>query len=256
MGGQMIDFIRKKLEQFITAAKLKVIEKNITKTGYNIADTDTVAQSFLLDLGDGIGILLSLNEKHLLRFEAAIIFDGELLNLKTYNDIANIFYTANMCVTGMYPQGNGKVKFYASCTTDFARVNQLGDVLIEFHSAIILAHRYIKLRETHTAYPMLDLSMFESIDVYGFNPKDLGEKKDFIFGNWNTFVSAIVHSHEAGELTSQEAAAILMEIKACESFESKNKMLLSEIGEVVWQEIVWNRNLQDQLSDEDKTYIN
>lgn len=236
---------------------MKVIEKQLIKSKYKIADIDKISNSFLIDLGEELNVLLTVDKDYaqILRLEAAIIFDGDILNLKTYSDIANLFYTADMPVTGLYPQGSGKVKFYVSRVITFSEVALLPNILTELHSGISLCEKYLQLRENRTKYPMIDISMFSNIDSSGFNPKDLGEKKDFIFGNWKTFISAVIKSHEDGDLSSDQASLMLLELKACESFEEKNKLMLSEVGEVVWQELSWAQSFQNNSSD-DKTYIN
>lgn len=252
-----MNFLKQKLSDLNIRIKMKVIEKQLVKSKYRIADIDKISNSFLIDLGRDLSVLLTVDKDlaQYLRLETAIIFDGDILNLKTYSDIANIFYTADMPITGIYPQGSGKVKFYVNRTIPFSAVTSLPDILADLHSGISLCEKYLQLRENRTKYPMIDISMFSDIDSNGFNPKDLGEKKDFIFGNWKTFINAVVKSHEDGDLSSDQAGLMLLELKACELFEEKNKLMLSEIGEVVWQELVWSRNFQNDLSD-DKTYIN
>lgn len=250
----MIKKIFNKLNRLSTIIKLKIVERSLLRSDYHIVDSDFESKTFLIELGVGLSILMSFNG-NVMRLETAITFDGDSLNLKTFSDLANIFYTADMPITGIYPQSAGKVKFYVNRSLPFRSVMSLKDILKDFHDGILLCYKYLSLREGHIKEPMLDLSMFIGIEMSGFNPKDIGEKKEFVFGTWSNFINAVVKSHEEGELNSEDAGAMLSELKACEMFESKNRLPLSEMGDVVWQEIIWNRNLEEQYSD-DKTYIN
>lgn len=257
MGDLMIKLLKQKLSDLNIRLRMKVIEKQLLKSKYRIADIDMISHSFLIDLGEDLSVLLTVDKDfaQTLRLETAIIFDGDILNLKTYSDVANIFYAADMPITGIYPQGTGQVKFYVNRIISFSEVASLPYVLIDLHNGISLCEKYLQLRENNTKHPMIDISMFSDIDSSGFNPKDLGEKKDFIFGNWKTFINAVMRSHEDGDLSSDQAGLMLLELKACELFEEKNKLMLSEVGEVVWQELVLARNFQNDISD-DKTFIN
>jgi hypothetical protein len=236
---------------------MSVIKKQLLKSKYKVADTDMMSNSFLIDLDGDLSVLLTVDKDfaQILRLETSIIFDGDILNLKTYSDIANIFYAADMPVTGIYPYGSGKVKFYVNRTIPFSEVYYLPRILSDLREGISLCEKYLQLRDDRTKHPMIDISMFSDIDPNGFNPKDLGEKKDFIFGDWKTFISAVVKSHEDGDLSSDQAELMLLELKACESFEEKNKLMLSEVGDVVWQELLSYQNLHNNSTD-DKTYIN
>lgn len=249
--------IKKFLKNWLISYKFKQITKKITQTGYNLVDVDFESKTFLVDLGNNFNILITGDKDNLdvLRLESAIVFNGDSLNLKTFSDISNIFYSTDTPITGIFPQHNGRVKFYISQTVLFKNLKSLKSMLGILRDSVNLCNKYLSLRDKHTKEPMLDISMFADFDLTGINLKQMGEQKEFVWGTWSAFVRAIVASHEAGEINSNDAGIMLKELKACELFEAQNKLLLSEVGDVVWQEIMWSRDFDANLPS-DKTYVN
>ena len=97
----------------------------------------------------------------------------------------------------------------------------------------------------------LDLSMFNDVDLYLFNPQFLGENKEFIFRTWDKYIEYIEDNPENPMLGNTES--LLPELEACKLFEETNKMILAEIGHRVLRELVWNSRFSHLLDD---VYVN
>lgn len=247
--------IRLALERLLTDFKISGIRKAIIKSNYDIVDVDFSTMSFLVDLNDDVTAVIS-KEGDAVRLESSLVFDAEILNMKTYGDIANIAFTGEMPITGIIPAGNGNVKIYISRIALRHQLKSMKPILDDFKSGMMCIKKYIDLRENVTKYPMLDLSMFEEMDLNGFDPRAIGEKKEFVFGTWHNFVRSLMRSCESESLDYEVAKQMLAEIKACEEFERSNKLSLAEVGDLVWKELVWNRELEETQLISGSTYIN
>lgn len=254
----MIQSLKAKLLKYKIYKNTKLVAGQLNKDVYRIADIDHNNGSILVDLGNNLDVLISIDRitASQVRLETSMVFSGDTLNLKTYSELANICYAEDVPLTGVYAKGDGKVKIYISKTVQMSAVHILSKALLEIINAITLCQQYLQLRSNCAKYPMLDLSMFSDLEIDNFFPKDLGEKKDFIHGSWQSFIDAILRDYDSGTISPEDASITIKELEACRLFEEANDLLLSEVGDTVYQEIVWNRDLLARIPDDDDTYIN
>lgn len=217
---------------------------SLIKKQFSIADIDEENFTALVELGDETTALVSLDCKtNTVYVETTIIFDTVLLNLKTLSSINDIaYYYGNMV-------GGAGIKNESQCGLYVSRKCKLssGNVCIELekHRDFLIAlQNYLESRVVSQNADNLDISMFEDLDLTLFNPKAIGERKDFCFGDWESFRSSVV---EDGE----EYSSYLAEVEACALFEERNDLRLSEVGDMVLDEIIWNRQLIITAADDD-----
>lgn len=111
---------------------------------------------------------------------------------------------------------------------------------------------YLYRADVRMNVDFLDLSMFSQTDLYLFNPQFLGENKEFIFKNWDTYIEYTKNNPDDSLAGGNNY--LLLDLEACKKFEEKNKMLLSEVGHRVVKELVWNSKFKNLLDDD--LYIN
>lgn len=215
---------------------------HLKKQGIAVEDLDLKNKVAIIKLGKQEA-LLSLDEFP--RMEAAIIFDASIINLHTYSNI-NLYANLYGCITSqIHTQENKKIKIVFKRLVDIKRIKYC---IRQMHKCIQSCTIYLTERLKQQELTNLDLSMFEELDISSFDPKSLGEKKEFIYKSWQNFIVDAAQSTSS----NKELSELVSELNACSEFEQRNKMRLSEIGDVVLNELVWNKNIMVNQDEEFK----
>ena len=226
------DLVSSKQKKLNQLACQKIVSKF-----YKIADQDDEKNTILIDMGDDIHTLLTMSEK--LALDSSVVFDASLINLKTLSTVSNFGMMFAVSVSGVLPNGNKKIKLLFC--KEAGSTKYLLRSLVEMKRCIALVSKYLNQRADQHRTSNLDLSMFEHVDPYSFNPLSLGEKKDFIYRTWKDYIVDVSVSPS----TNIELSSLVSELQACSEFEEKNKMLLSEVGEYVLDELLWNKAMSE-----------
>jgi hypothetical protein len=213
---------------------------------------DEESMSILIDFGD-FSVLVSLEpDGRTINFEATLIFDGDLGNMKTLSSLAHTAYYHRFGISGLSNKASSQVKLYLGRDLDYSSIHKLGEVLEASYQCLDTMVRYLYYRSLQTDSAALDLSMFEDVNLFLFDPQAMGEKKDFHFGDWSKYADS-VSSGETEVVVDPEI--VIEEIQACAEFENKNNMLLSEVGDRILEEIIWHRQMRE-LAKSDKYSVN
>lgn len=227
-------------------AKLDNIAKLVKLAGFNIEEINHKKGFIKILFSDLSQILLSLDKKtNTLRLETTVIFDVDVLNLKTFSNIAHMAMISGFAISGVVPTANKCVKVYLGKDTE--RALSIGKELRLMEKVLKQILQYLQNRVYQANATELDLSMFSQIDLYGFDPRTLGEQKDFIYLSWQNFIDEV---SQAQSFSVAEVATTVEELIACAEFEDKNNMSLSEVGDIVLEELIWNRALLESEEDE------
>jgi hypothetical protein len=145
------------------------------------------------------------------------------------------------------------VKIYVGRDLDFfSLLTRFEEELFNLSDSILQVVEYLYFRSTELDLVHLDLSMFDDIELGGFDPKGLGEKKEFVHETWQKFIEALVRMPD---LDPTDMAYLIAELQTCAKFEKVNGLLLAEVGEEILREILWNRKFAE-LRSVDKYSIN
>lgn len=226
----------------------------IKASGYSVVDVDPKTESILVDLGKPICTLVFVSkDRASYAIESTIVFVPDIINLSTLSHLAHTAITGGFGISGVVPTGNGSLKIYVGKTVDFRAIDRISIELENMKECVKMMVGYINYRTNQLNTQKLDLSMFEEIDdLEGFDPQMLGEQKDFIYRSWQRFAEEV--AAEAEDVA--EAADALRKISACAEFESKNSMHLSEIGDMIKDELLWNRSILTMARADDKYNVN
>lgn len=233
------------------ARKVDIISNLISKK-YSILQGDAGDDSLLVDIGDPLVTLVTMEKNDtVVRIESTLIFESRVANLKTFSTMSHVAMTHGIAMSGLVPAKNQNLKVYLAIEMNYSEAKKtILDRLEEMRICLDTLVKYITVRSDHFEMRHIDLSMFDAIDLNGFDPQYLGEKKEFVFQSWKAFAQAI---HDAaGE--EYEITGSLVEVNACAEFEHKNKMLLSEVGDIILNELLWNREFL-MAAEEDKYHV-
>ena len=73
-----------------------------------------------------------------------------------------------------------------------------------------------------------------------------------MYSTWKEFADAIAET--AGD--EYELSGSIAEVNACAEFEHKNGMSLSEVGDIILNELLWNRQLIASAESDGDYYVN
>lgn len=214
--------------------------------GLNIeVDTTDVDDSALLFMLDDNTTSLLVVDPGVVghRIETNVAFDVDIANLKTVSDICGIVFANRCSMTELKGVGTDKVQVGVCCHigTQLTKSNLESAVLYVQQCIQMLTDLLIQKLE-RASNPILDISMFEGLDI-SFNPRILGEKKDFLYKDWESFAKAVIKDEDG--LVDAE----LPEIIACRDFEKANEVPLSEVGDMVFKELIWHRKILSSLGE-------
>lgn len=221
--------------------KYASLKAALKKSKYVIEDEDPDTFSLLISLNQDTSIIIELDDNKV-KFETTFIFDSYLMNLKTLSSISHTAYFYGMANSGFLNKSPDQIKFYLSKEIDINVLSsRLDDTLSTMESCILQIAGYI-LHRMRQLSQNLDLSMFEDLDLFLFDPRSLGEKKEFLYKDWDKYIESIANDESKIGVSPE---IMLSELKACKEFEDKNGLLLSEVGDDILLEIIWNRRIAE-----------
>jgi len=220
------------------------------QTGANICDIDKKSFSMLVELKDEISALITLDAPNdSINIETTIVFDNHISNLKTISSIAHIAYYYKMGISGLTYKNKSHTRFYLGKDISFnSALKSLTNEFDSFFKCVSGVTNYLMYRISQEDLGFVDISMFETIDLGMFDPKGLGEKKDFVFdGSWDNFIESVLTDDT--ELF-YDLESFLDELRACQEFEQRNNLLLSEVGGALVGQIIWHRQMQENAKED------
>lgn len=225
--------------------KFAALKAAIKKANYAIEDEDKETFSVLISINPDSAVLLSLNNE-IVKLETTFIFNSYLINLKTLSSISHAAYFYGFSNSGILNKNQDQVKFYLAKEVPINSLSsRLKDELEKMEKCIDHIAGYISYRMNQSNLKELDLSMFEDIDLFLFDPRSLGEKKDFVYKDWPTYIESVENDDSNVGVNPE---IMLSELKACAEFEKANDVLLSEIGDDILLEIIWNRRIAEMAT--------
>lgn len=241
MLKHLIDFV----DNLKGRLKLYRASKFIKKLDYYIENVSFEDNTIIFSNNNHI-ILFSINDGFLgQRLEATVtIKSDELVSLKTLSDISNIAFIHTCSMSGMKHGYEGiRISIGLSIPGKLCFDNIKTSILY-LEQCIKSMDTYIFGRYSSFNDSSLDLSMFEETDLFLFDPQALGEKKQFIYETWTNYLEKAAHEDFYSFSES------VVDIKACMLFEEANKLLLSEVGDMVLRELIWNRNMSESSNND------
>jgi len=194
---------------------------------------------FLVFLGDEISAIAQIGSNRTsIKLETTLIFDSDLVNLKTLSNISHIGMVHGLASSGIFTVGDGRSKIYVSKEVSVFKIcDSIHETVANFKEAILALADYMQLRTKQKQFTNIDLSMFYAIDLTSFNPRVLGEKKEFLYTSWQKYADDLMEDADDYE----DIASKITQIKACADFETKNDLCLAEVGDIILDDLYWHR---------------
>jgi hypothetical protein len=217
-------------------------EATLVLLGFKVErDVDAGVLIFQLDKA-GAAMLAVDDEQWGHYLETNVVFDAEVANLKLFSDIVDVIFMHKCISTGLTHGGDEQVQVTICHPLD-KRITKasIAEGAQNISKCLQDLTKLIQDKLANIQNHIVDLSMFEHLDISSFNPRMLGERKEFLYKTWNNYAQAALKLNESPTLANVEAT--ISEIVACRDFEAKNEMLLAEIGDSVLQELRMHRKM-------------
>lgn len=242
----MFKYIGKALISLRSKIDFLLTERDLKSLGYKNISKDIADKSILFSFENDRVAILNMDHDMLgYSIEATIVFSADTLSLKTVSDMNNLIFMYRCSCSGVRPAADLKVRLNLTYHMGNALSRSQIEVgMIYVQKCLSTLEMYLTERLNRTNNKSYDLSMFESIDLTGFNPQDTGERKEFIFGSWDAYSVAITEEY-AGFINHPYATDALAKIEACKLFEEKNKISISEVGTWLLEDIILSRQLRE-----------
>lgn len=244
------------LKKLINRLRLNRVEKLLAHFDLIVAERDYDANSLLIPINDDTCIFFTLNTGGRGPwFETTISLATDMLNVQCLSAITNIAYSHYCTISGVRRSTADTVRLDL-CAEFSGRptrkklayaVGRLGSCMHAINAVIADIEKCLNLTN-------LDLSMFNDVELFMFNPQRLGEQKALVHGSWKAYEKYILARNEHNP-NAARADETIDDLQACEAFELANNLLLAEVGDVVLQEIIWNKKMSDSAN-EDETMLN
>jgi hypothetical protein len=246
LGGQLLSFLRDTFSKLITKWEFLLATKFLKALGYSNISADVADKSIIFSFDKDRVAILNMDH-HMLGYsiEATVVFSADILSLKTLSDMDNLIFMYRCSGSGVRPASEGRVRlnisYYIGDNLSIRGITLGMTYLIKCLATLEL---YLTERIRRADKDMYDLSMFEDVNLTGFNPQDMGERKEFIFGSWDAYAGAVKKEYE-GFPNHPHAIDLLAKIEACRAFEDKNQIPVSELGPILLDDIILNRQLSE-----------
>lgn len=249
--------ITNSVSEFFSASNTDLydIVKHLVDCKIKILDVDEKRQAAIVGFDEPLCTVVYIDEDDptTIRLESTMVFEADIANLRTMSSIAHVTMSHGFGLSGLVPGDEGKVKLYVMKYIDLGTMKKkLPEDIKKMNDCLKIIISYINQRMGQKHLKELDLSMFSEVDITQFNPQLMGEKKDFQYQSWETYAESVL---ELQKNPSINGVSLLEEIQACAKFEHKNQMHLSEVGNIILDELVWNRNFIEAAA-EGKFHIN
>lgn len=229
-----------------TRALMLKMEALFVSLGVEVVEKDVDAGFLVFQLDSKSAALLLLNvdyDNHYI--ESNIIFDVEVGTLKLMSDVADVAFEHQCAITGMRGllEDKAQVGIRYKLENPITRKN-LGTAVSNFRECLTSLTTIVQSKLDSFNSTMLDISMFEHLDVSMLNPRLMGERKEFVYHTWERYAQAMAELGSEFETLSNLEASV-PEIMACREFEEKNKVSLAEVGDIVARELKLHRHFMD-----------
>ncbi len=213
--------------------------KNILKSlGFKEILEDQADGSIVFNFADNKVACLNMNDtRYGYSIEVSLNFDGDLINLKTLSDLASMTY-ANRChISRVYPSSERKVRINALLRVGrILSTSSVRKAVQDLELAILTVSQYMEYRVGLLQRTHWDLSMFDGVDLNGFSPQFMAEEMEFVAGSWEQYSDMIKEDYSDFKNHPEEARLLAL-IAACVEFERANKVQLSQVGDLLADEL-------------------
>lgn len=175
--------------------------------------------------------------------EATIAFAGTALTMPTISQVLDVLFAHRILTSGLSASGGGLVTVNTGYVVG-KRLSRtkLGVAMAYLTSALYEVQVILTERVSKGNLERVDLSMFEGLGLECLNLKSLGEKSDFVYGGWDKFKDDM-RLNPPPPIPDFLTNVMLSRIDACKSFEEKNQMRLSDVGDNIMEELLLYRKL-------------
>lgn len=236
LASQVKQKINQKVGMFKATLVLSLLQ-------ISIEDQDSQLGTILFTLDNGgTAVLVITDNERDTYIGTNLVFDTDAASLKTMSDIADIAAAHRCLVTGLSNAGEGRVKLalsYYDVGQTFGR-EEVSRGVSHINRCLESLTILLQQKVDKAANPIIDLSMFEDMDLTFFNPRQLGERKEFSYYSWENYAKAALSDQDG--LVDVPS---LDEIAACKDFEEKNDLLLADVGDSVLSELKMHRILSN-----------
>ena len=234
----MLKWFDDKLKNFRERVCLEIVKNQLEINGLDFERVDHLENTFLVHLKDPILCFVFWDKKkHTLTVESTLILDKEMADLNNLSKISDISMFFGFGASGYSPLDEGAVQIFISKSFHFNGYKGLALDLDSVEECIGDIIKEIYLKPGEADFANLDLSMFEGIDLDSIDLKELASTKRFGFKTWQKYLEKISSEQEDG------FEDVLKLVKACALFEDTNEVDLCDLGDVVMEELIWNREL-------------
>lgn len=218
----------------------------LKKLGYTDIASDQDDRSIVFSFDGNKVALVNMNFSGLgYTVEVMCLFAPELLSLKTYTDIANMFFKNKCSISGLRNTEDGRTSFNVAYNIgEKITKTDIEIAMVYIQKALSEVHQYLIRRVAVIDNIEPDLSMFEDVSLQNFHPQTIAEKKEFVYGSWDAYEKKIAEEYN-GFVDHPANIEALAKIEACRQFEEKNEAPLSDVGEYILDELVLTRRLQE-----------
>jgi hypothetical protein len=242
----LISYLGALFRKLRTKIEFRAATSYLKSFGYSNITADVEDKSILFSFEKDRVAILNMDHDMLgYSIEATVVFAADILSLKTLSDISNLVFTYRCSNSGIRPAGDGRVRL--NLTYHIGDRLGAADIMrgmTYLNKCLYTLELYLTERLRRVDREVYDLSMFENIDLTGFNPQDMGERKEFIFGSWDEYAQAAQEDYR-GFPGHPYAVDTLAKIEACREFEERNGIPVSESGTWLLDDIVLNRQLSE-----------
>lgn len=232
--------MKDKFYLFAERATLWLIRKHLERAGANVSTADSSDSILLANFGVE-PFALEVKDQNLY-MEKAVLYTSEMSNLYTFSSICHISSNYGIASTGLTLK-EGFAKFYLTKKIPLIVVSDrkaFENELFEFNECMNNVIGYLKYRVDKVSSRVLDISMFEGLNLFGLDLQKLAEYKDFRFGSWENMLDSYMTDEFDFKVDKVPLDTLIL---ACSDFEEKNNLVISEVGEEVLEEILVHRSI-------------
>jgi hypothetical protein len=238
--------LKEKVLDIKTKMAFKRAEGILSKIGYKEITSDIKDKSIIFTFDDFRVATLNMDNDMLgYSIEATAVFSADIISMKCLSDISTLIFTHRCSNSGIRPASENRVRLNLSyhIGNDFSRTSiEVG--MLYLNKCLATLELYLLDRIKSNSKVVYDLSMFEHMNLAGFNPQHMGEKKEFVYGSWKAYVDATID--EFGPAAGNAYVTdVLIKIEACSLFEHENERLVAEVGSNLLDDLMMHRQLHE-----------
>lgn len=242
----MIDKLKTLFANLRQKIEFSYAERVLKRAGYNNVVSDVKDKSIMFTFdGERVAILNMDHDTLGYSIEATVVFSSDVLSLKTISDISNLVFMHRCSSSGIRAADDGRVRINLSYHIgDSMSASAVNTGMLYLNKCLATLEYYLLDRLSNLSKESYDLSMFEDVSLDVFSPQTMGEDREFLYGTWDAYVDS-VNEEYSSFVNHPYALDILAKIDACRKFEEVNKVLISEVGRALLEDLVLNRQLYE-----------